>query len=589
MKKILVIVFGLLLVAGILFAQPWIYDFGTDIKSDSTYHSSLNFLPQPPSGEDFIRISNRGGSINLDNPGLIDFGYDSELRIVASSTGSCNKASIYNYEDANLFYIKFNLLLGDSDGGITANSGTFNFVVGNNSNGNFSNDSGYNRDYSFTILSFAFGESGSIVTQNLWGSTSTETLSSNPISQGSNYLIEIWGNNTDRNKTYYKNGTSYTLNQNYMHLWINGVKYSKPKANITVNTNINSFMFYGVSSTNNVANCFIDNIVYSNELYSSPSTQASFFSNQTVTSNTCDLTWTVGNGNKRIVILSTNSNIIAPEDGTDPEPNSVYCNKGQQVVYNGTGNSVTVSGLSSSTTYYAKVFEVNGSGIATMYNTTNTSENSIQFITLEDTLPVELSNFRAELDYPNRIKLMWVTQSEVNLLGYYIYRNNENDVTTAELISPLITASNTTSTQLYVFTDTSVNEAGDYHYWLQCIDYKGNEKFFGPSICRYEFPGTNSGSEIPLREGIRSIFPNPFNPCTTINYEMESAGSMELAIYNIKGQKVLGKTFEHSEKGNYKFLWDGCDEKGNVCSSGIYTVIMRCGERNYIRKMTILQ
>jgi flagellar hook assembly protein FlgD len=70
---------------------------------------------------------------------------------------------------------------------------------------------------------------------------------------------------------------------------------------------------------------------------------------------------------------------------------------------------------------------------------------------------------------------------------------------------------------------------------------------------------------------------------------MESAGSMELAIYNIKGQKVLGKTFEHSEKGNYKFLWDGCDEKGNVCSSGIYTVIMRCGERNYIRKMTILQ
>ena len=589
MKKILVIVFGLLLVAGILFAQPWIYDFGIDIKSDSTYHSSLNFLPQPPSGEDFIRISNRGGSINLDNPGLIDFGYDSELRIVASSTGSCNKASIYNYEDANLFYIKFNLLLGDSDGGITANSGTFNFVVGNNSNGNFSNDSGYNRDYSFTILSFAFGESGSIVTQNLWGSTSTETLSSNPISQGSNYLIEIWGNNTDRNKTYYKNGTSYTLNQNYMHLWINGVKYSKPKANITVNTNINSFMFYGVSSTNNVANCFIDNIVYSNELYSSPSTQASFFSNQTVTSNTCDLTWTVGNGNKRIVILSTNSNIIAPEDGTDPEPNSVYCNKGQQVVYNGTGNSVTVSGLSSSTAYYAKVFEVNGSGIATMYNTTESSENSIQFITSEDTLPVELSNFRAELDYQNRIQLMWVTQSEVNLLGYYIYRNNEDDVTSAELISPIITASNTTSTQLYVFTDTSVNEAGSYYYWLQCIDYKGNEKFFGPSICRYEFPGTNSGSEIPLQEGIRSIFPNPFNPCTTINYEMESAGSMELTIYNIKGQKVLGKTFEHSEKGNYKFLWDGCDEKGKVCSSGIYTIRMKCRGRNYLKKVVIIK
>jgi len=202
---------------------------------------------------------------------------------------------------------------------------------------------------------------------------------------------------------------------------------------------------------------------------------------------------------------------------------------------------------------------------------------------------VELSNFRAELDYQNRIKLMWVTQSEVNLLGYYIYRNNEDDVTTAELISPIITASNTTSTQLYVFTDTSVNEAGSYYYWLQCIDYKGNEKFFGPSICRYEFPGTNSGSEIPLREGIRTIFPNPFNPCTTINYEMESAGSMELTIYNIKGQKILGKTFEHSEKGNYKFLWDGCDEKGKVCSSGIYNISMKCRGRNYLRKVAIIK
>jgi len=70
---------------------------------------------------------------------------------------------------------------------------------------------------------------------------------------------------------------------------------------------------------------------------------------------------------------------------------------------------------------------------------------------------------------------------------------------------------------------------------------------------------------------------------------MDNAGLMELAIYNIKGQKVWGKMLEHSRKGNYKYLWNGCDEKGKECSSGIYTIIMRCGERNYIRKMTILQ
>jgi len=590
MKKLAVIACGFLWMNTFLWATTWTYDFGTTTGSYTSTSSNCNkFLPQPVSGEDYVKVGGNG-SINLDNPGLNNFGTGSELRIVAPSTGDMAKVSIYDFFGTLLFYTRFNILFGDSAGGNTADSGVFYLILGNGNS--FSTDASINRDESFTVLSFTFSDADTLTVKYLWGISSSNILSNACLKKGTNNIIEIWcnNNNISKYKTYYRNGAgSYTIYSNKLHLWINGKQYILSKANLPNDNYIDSFMFCGEMSKNNVANCFIDNIVYSNELYSSPSTQASFFSNQTVTSNTCDLTWTVGNGNKRIVILSTNSNIIAPEDGTDPEPNSVYCNKGQQVVYNGTGNSVTVSGLSSSTTYYAKVFEVNGSGIATMYNTTNTSENSIQFITLEDTLPVELSNFRAELDYPNRIKLMWVTQSEVNLLGYYIYRNNEDDVTSAELISPIITASNTTSTQLYVFTDTSVNEAGSYYYWLQCIDYKGNEKFFGPSICRYEFPGTNSGSEIPLREGIRSIFPNPFNPCTTINYEMESAGSMELAIYNIKGQKVLGKTFEHSEKGNYKFLWDGCDEKGNVCSSGIYAIRMKCRGRNYLRKVAIIK
>ena len=129
MKKAVVSVFGFVLIAGILFAQPWIYDFGTDIKSYSNpEHGSFNFLPQPLSGEDFIRVGS-SGSINLENPGIADFGSGSELRIVASNTGNSTKASIYNYEGTNLFYIRFNLLLGDFEGGNTANSGTFYFVM----------------------------------------------------------------------------------------------------------------------------------------------------------------------------------------------------------------------------------------------------------------------------------------------------------------------------------------------------------------------------------------------------------------------------------------------------------------------------
>ena len=45
MKKLFAFILGLLLVADILFAQPWIYDFGTEIKSYSTTeHSNFGFL-----------------------------------------------------------------------------------------------------------------------------------------------------------------------------------------------------------------------------------------------------------------------------------------------------------------------------------------------------------------------------------------------------------------------------------------------------------------------------------------------------------------------------------------------------------------
>ncbi len=207
----------------------------------------------------------------------------------------------------------------------------------------------------------------------------------------------------------------------------------------------------------------------------------------------------------------------------------------------------------------------------------------------EETLPVELTNFNADLDYRNRIRLQWVTQSEANLLGYYIYRNCADNFSSAKVVSPLIGATNTSQQQIYAFTDETINAGGIYYYWLQSIDYNASENIFGPAIYKFELPETGVGVEIPLQEGIRSVYPNPCNPATTINYELEGAETVQLSIYNLKGQRVVDKTFEHSGKGSYNYFWNGCDERGKECATGIYNVIMRCGERIYIRKLTLLK
>ena len=67
MKKIVVIVFGLLLVVGILFAQPWIIDFGETEKSILANTVSTDLFVLPSTGNIRARVGNAGGGVFLKN------------------------------------------------------------------------------------------------------------------------------------------------------------------------------------------------------------------------------------------------------------------------------------------------------------------------------------------------------------------------------------------------------------------------------------------------------------------------------------------------------------------------------------------
>jgi hypothetical protein len=110
---------------------------------------------------------------------------------------------------------------------------------------------------------------------------------------------------------------------------------------------------------------------------SEPTTQASnvTFSSVTVTGMT--LNFTPGNGSNRIVLVKQGSAVNNdPIDMTSYTANTTFgtgfqIGAGNYVVYNGTGNNVTITGLSSSSTYYVAVYEFNGTGGAQNYMITN--------------------------------------------------------------------------------------------------------------------------------------------------------------------------------------------------------------------------
>ncbi len=207
----------------------------------------------------------------------------------------------------------------------------------------------------------------------------------------------------------------------------------------------------------------------------------------------------------------------------------------------------------------------------------------------EGTLPVELSFFGAELIWQNSVRLSWVTQSETGLYGYYIYRGNSSVLSTSSLISELIVPTNTSSQTYYIYDDKEISQSGRYFYWLYSQELDGNGTYHGPVSIMVNLEGQPGSPDIPLHTGLQTIYPNPFNPSTTISYQVEGPGQVELSIYNTRGQIVRTFSRHHATKGCFNLLFDGKDSSGNSLSSGVYHVVMSSGKQVSNQKMVLMK
>jgi FG-GAP-like repeat/Secretion system C-terminal sorting domain/FG-GAP repeat len=127
-------------------------------------------------------------------------------------------------------------------------------------------------------------------------------------------------------------------------------------------------------ATNNGTNTF--SILRNTILFPEPTISASNFTFSNIQNSNMTVSFTKGNGTSRIILVKQGSAISsAPFDSTIYSANSVFgsgsqIGTGNYVVYSDTGNTFTLSGLSSNTTYYFAVFEYNGvSGYANYLTT----------------------------------------------------------------------------------------------------------------------------------------------------------------------------------------------------------------------------
>ena len=142
------------------------------------------------------------------------------------------------------------------------------------------------------------------------------------------------------------------------------------------------YEFNGSTNTTNYnGNTATGNPAPKYTLAPSPTTNSSSIAFSGTTQTQTTLTWTSGDGTNRIVLAHDNATIDSnPVDTVSYTADPTFGNgsqigTGNYVVYNGSSNTVTVTGLSSGEKYYFQVFDYNGSGSATNYLTTSASGN----------------------------------------------------------------------------------------------------------------------------------------------------------------------------------------------------------------------
>jgi hypothetical protein len=84
------------------------------------------------------------------------------------------------------------------------------------------------------------------------------------------------------------------------------------------------------------------------------------------------------------------------------------------------------------------------------------------------------------------------------------------------------------------------------------------------------------------------VHPNPFNPATTIRFELEREALVSLVVHDLRGRRVASLPAEWFPSGDSEMRWLARNETGQALSSGVYSLtLMAGGETRSLRAVLV--
>ncbi|RME00450.1 MAG: T9SS C-terminal target domain-containing protein [Calditrichaeota bacterium] len=194
---------------------------------------------------------------------------------------------------------------------------------------------------------------------------------------------------------------------------------------------------------------------------------------------------------------------------------------------------------------------------------------------LDNLAPATPKNFKqkeTQLNGKPVIILSWDKSEEADFAFFTLYKDGQ-----------LLTQTTSTS-----YTDTQINPGEFHEYLLSASDFNGNES--DKAQLSLNITALNqSDLNVPKQFALYQNEPNPFNPETSIGFDLPAASVVTIEVYNILGEKVVTLVNRHFPAGHHKIRWNSRDGRNNPVPGGIYFYQLHTPQYTASRKMILIR
>ena len=193
-------------------------------------------------------------------------------------------------------------------------------------------------------------------------------------------------------------------------------------------------------------------------------------------------------------------------------------------------------------------------------------------------LPVSLLNLQGRLNNNLSVTLQWQTASEFNNRGFYVERNETNDLANWQTPGFVAGAGNSNLLLKYGFLDKNIDLNKIYRYRLKQVDLDGYFTYSNEVVVRVKDLQKNSL--------LVSTYPNPFKAVSNITYNLPVTGYVSIKVFSALGTEVANLVDKVEQSGIHTVSFNAAEL--NV-SKGVYYSVLEFNGEKVTNKMIMIE